>query len=85
MNSIPYYLAVLQSIGSPEANQLLNFTLKFKDIMPYIESIGWSVESIVSARKFLYSISLIFSCLQSDAFISKPVREKILNEMLIPK
>ncbi|NJN50233.1 MAG: DUF3109 family protein [Polaribacter sp.] len=34
---------------------------------------------------YLKANILIASCLQSDAFVSKPVREKILNEMLMPR
>ena len=44
-----------------------------------------TTEIVSRIEAYLYGNVLILKCLEHDAFVSKPVREKILSEMLMPR
>ena len=58
-----------------DSNKMGAYALESKFEVPVDNKIG----------AYLQGNILIAKCLQSDAFVSRPLREKILNEMLMPR
>lgn len=71
---------------SESAKKLASFFNLNKELLySFAQKIKYSLEDILIIDNYLNGNLLLLYCLLSDAYVSKPVREKILNEMLMPR
>jgi hypothetical protein len=63
----------------------LELSLNCDNLLYYGINNRLTIEDGETIGLYLKGNILILNCLECDAFVSKPVREKILNEMLMPK
>jgi len=61
------------------------FNLDFSQIEAYEQIDSMSIDHAQSISKYLKGYIQVIRCLESDAFVSKHIREKIMEEMLMPQ